>query len=69
MKFLETYKKNDGELNSTLSNMFADATYEMSNPLQSLVGVGSYLENVEFEALLTFSGEAKGNLIRSVSPR
>ena len=22
----ETYKKNDGELNSTLSNMFADAT-------------------------------------------
>ena len=27
----ETYKKNDGELNSTLSNMFADATYEMSN--------------------------------------
>ena len=30
---LETYKKNDGELNSTLSNMFADATYEMSNPV------------------------------------
>ena len=29
----ETYKKNDGELNSTLSNMFADATYEMSNPV------------------------------------
>ena len=28
-----TYKKNDGELNSTLSNMFADATYEMSNPV------------------------------------
>ena len=27
----KTYKKNDGELNSTLSNMFADATYEMSN--------------------------------------
>ena len=27
----ETYKKNDGELNSTLSNMFADATHEMSN--------------------------------------
>ena len=27
------YKKNDGELNSTLSNMFADATYEMSNPV------------------------------------
>ncbi len=27
----ETYKKNDGELNSTLSNMFADATFEMSN--------------------------------------
>ena len=30
---LETYKKNDGELNRTLSNMFADATYEMSNPV------------------------------------
>ena len=29
----ETYKKNDGELNSTLSNLFADATYEMSNPV------------------------------------
>ena len=29
----EIYKKNDGELNSTLSNMFADATYEMSNPV------------------------------------
>ena len=29
----KTYKKNDGELNSTLSNMFADATYEMSNPV------------------------------------
>ena len=29
----ETYKKNDGELNSTLSTMFADATYEMSNPV------------------------------------
>ncbi len=29
----ETYKKNDGELNSTLSNMFADATYEISNPV------------------------------------
>jgi len=29
----ETYKKNDGELNSTLSNMFADATHEMSNPV------------------------------------
>ena len=29
----ENYKKNDGELNSTLSNMFADATYEMSNPV------------------------------------
>ena len=29
----ETYKKNDGELNSTLSNMFADATYEMTNPV------------------------------------
>ena len=29
----DTYKKNDGELNSTLSNMFADATYEMSNPV------------------------------------
>ena len=29
----ETYKKNDGELNSTLSNMFADATFEMSNPV------------------------------------
>jgi 2',3'-cyclic-nucleotide 2'-phosphodiesterase (5'-nucleotidase family) len=29
----ETFKKNDGELNSTLSNMFADATYEMSNPV------------------------------------
>ena len=29
----ETYKKNDGELNSSLSNMFADATYEMSNPV------------------------------------
>ena len=29
----ETYKKNDGELNSALSNMFADATYEMSNPV------------------------------------
>ena len=28
---IETYKKNDGELNSTLSNMFADATFEMSN--------------------------------------
>ena len=27
----DTYKKNDGELNSTLSNMFADATFEMSN--------------------------------------
>ena len=27
----ETYKKNDGELNSTLSNMFADATFDMSN--------------------------------------
>ena len=29
----ETYKKNDGELNSTLSNLFSDATYEMSNPV------------------------------------
>tara|TARA_Y100000766_G_scaffold92422_1_gene78784 strand:- start:647 stop:1399 length:753 start_codon:yes stop_codon:yes gene_type:complete len=29
----DTYKKNDGELNSTLSNMFADATFEMSNEL------------------------------------
>ena len=29
----ETYKKNDGELNSTLSNMFADATFEISNPV------------------------------------
>ena len=29
----ETYKENDGELSSTLSNMFADATYEMSNPV------------------------------------
>lgn len=29
----ETYKKNDGELNSSLSNMFADAIYEMSNPV------------------------------------
>ena len=28
----------------------------------------AFPENVEFEALLTFSGEAKGNLIRSVSP-
>ena len=28
----------------------------------------SFPENVEFEALLTFSGEAKGNLIRSVTP-
>ncbi len=28
----------------------------------------SFAENVEFEALLTFSGEAKGNLIRSVTP-
>ena len=27
----DTYKKNDGELNSTLSNLFADATFEMSN--------------------------------------
>ena len=27
----DTYRKNDGELNSTLSNMFADATFEMSN--------------------------------------
>ena len=27
----DTYKKNDGELNSTLSNMFADATFDMSN--------------------------------------
>ena len=25
----ETYKKNDGELNSSLSNMFADATFDM----------------------------------------
>ena len=29
----DNYKKNDEELNSTLSNMFADATYEMSNPV------------------------------------
>ena len=29
----KSYNKNDGELNSTLSNMFADATYEMSNPV------------------------------------
>ena len=29
----ETYKKNDGELNSSLSNMFADATYQMANPV------------------------------------
>ena len=28
----------------------------------------AFPENVEFEALLTFSGEAKGNLIRSVAP-
>ncbi len=28
----------------------------------------SFPENVEFEALLTFSGEAKGNLIRGVTP-
>ena len=28
----------------------------------------AFPENVEFESLLTFSGEAKGNLIRSVSP-
>ncbi len=28
----------------------------------------AFPENVEFEALLTFSGEAKGNLIKSVSP-
>tara|TARA_B000000475_G_scaffold136082_1_gene109696 strand:+ start:65 stop:2482 length:2418 start_codon:yes stop_codon:yes gene_type:complete len=28
----------------------------------------AFPENVEFEALLTFSGEAKGNLIRSVTP-
>ena len=28
----------------------------------------SFPENVEFEALLTFSGEAKGNLISSVTP-
>ena len=27
----KTYKKNDGELNSTLSNFFADVTYEMTN--------------------------------------
>tara|TARA_Y100000739_G_scaffold38535_1_gene29263 strand:- start:579 stop:1331 length:753 start_codon:yes stop_codon:yes gene_type:complete len=29
----KTFKKNDGELNSTLSNMFADATYDMSNEI------------------------------------
>ena len=28
----------------------------------------AFPENVEFEALLTFSGEAKGNMIRSVTP-
>ena len=28
----------------------------------------AFPENVEFEALLTFSGETKGNLIRSVAP-
>jgi len=28
----------------------------------------AFPENIEFEALLTFSGEAKGNLIRSVAP-
>lgn len=27
----KTYRKNDGELNSTLGNLFADATYEMTN--------------------------------------
>ena len=27
----DTYRKNDGDLNSTFSNMFADATFEMSH--------------------------------------
>ena len=35
----ETYKKNDGELNSTLSNMFADATFEMSNMTKQQVSL------------------------------
>ena len=30
---LSTYKKNDGNLNSSLGNMFADATFELINPL------------------------------------
>ncbi len=29
----KNYKKNDGELNSSLSNLFADATYEMTNQI------------------------------------
>jgi 2',3'-cyclic-nucleotide 2'-phosphodiesterase (5'-nucleotidase family) len=28
-----TYKKNDGILNSSLGNMFADATYDLINPI------------------------------------
>jgi 2',3'-cyclic-nucleotide 2'-phosphodiesterase (5'-nucleotidase family) len=30
---METYKKNDGVLNSSLGNMFADATFELINPI------------------------------------
>ena len=30
---LKTYKKNDGILNSSLGNMFADATYDLINPI------------------------------------
>ena len=30
---LSTYKKNDGNLNSSLGNMFADATFELINPI------------------------------------
>ena len=30
---LGTYKKNDGILNSSLGNMFADATYDLINPI------------------------------------
>ena len=57
----ETYKKNDGELNSTLSNMFADATYEMSNPVFNKMSG----ENIDI-VLLNYGGIrsiiSKGNI-------
>lgn len=57
-----------GVINSLTSNKQGTYAIDMSKSALAMERTKAFPENVEFEALLTFKGKAKGGYIRSVTP-